>query len=518
MDLDQLRKDAKALVKGFRAGDGEAQERARAVLGERATERFLLSDAQHVVAREHGFRTWPELKHALEAAPRERPVARIGIEPVSFYEGRVQELRAALAAGDEEARRRASIVQVPDPQVVVAREYGFGSWRELVAGVEEALAPEPAELTAAVEAALRGELVDAGPRLAREALLRLVQPERDPPREAFLHLVAQADDLRDPLNVAACFDRIELVQLLLEAGADSGVSPLWGITAIETALYHGARDTADLLAERGIEPYALWSAAALGRVDLLPELLGGRPGGHRPNLADVGWQPGPPPRDDPQEILDEALCFAALNGHDESVEWLLDHGADVTGAPYLGMTPLHFAAQFGRLSTVRLLLARGADPALRDRIHGGMPIGWCGSRATSAASGSPTTAAAPSSPAGRASTRTPGAGSRTRTPSTSTATDASISPASASSSGSAAPRSPCTRSCSSRRIRLPAWTLPTIRSPRTGSTGRACGCTTSTRARASRCCSCTGSRRGRSSGGRSSRRSSRPAAGWSRPT
>ena len=376
MDLDQLRKDAKALVKAFRAGDGEARERARAVLGERAGARFLLSDAQHVVAREHGFRTWPELKHALEAAPRERPVARIGTAPLSAYEQRVEELRAALAAGDEEALRRASIVQVPDPQVVVAREYGFGSWRELVAGVEEARRPQPAELTAAVEAALRGELVDAGPTLAREALLQLVQPERNPPREAFLQLVAQADDLRDPLNVAACFDRLELVQLLLDAGADRGMSPLWGITAIETALYHGARDTADLLAERGIEPYALWSVAALGRVDLLPEFLPVRPGGHRPNLADVGWQPGPPPRDDPQEILDEALCFAALNGRDASVEWLLDHGADIDGAPYLGMTPLHFAAQFGRLSTVQLLLARGADATLRDRIHDGLPIGW----------------------------------------------------------------------------------------------------------------------------------------------
>ncbi len=37
------------------------------MLGERAR-RFLLSDAQHVVAREAGHRTWPELKQAEDAS------------------------------------------------------------------------------------------------------------------------------------------------------------------------------------------------------------------------------------------------------------------------------------------------------------------------------------------------------------------------------------------------------------------------------------------------------------------
>jgi Ankyrin repeats (3 copies) len=97
---------------------------------------------------------------------------------------------------------------------------------------------------------------------------------------------------------------------------------------------------------------------------------------HRPNLADVGWPPAPPRSDDRQTLLDEALGHAAHNGRDEAVEWLLAHGADVDGATYLGMTPLHFAAQFGRASTVRLLLEHGGDPTLRDRIHDGAPIDW----------------------------------------------------------------------------------------------------------------------------------------------
>jgi hypothetical protein len=60
--VEHHRKQAKALVRAHRAGDPEAIRRAQAVLGKR--DRFLLADAQHVVAREQGHRTWAELKHA----------------------------------------------------------------------------------------------------------------------------------------------------------------------------------------------------------------------------------------------------------------------------------------------------------------------------------------------------------------------------------------------------------------------------------------------------------------------
>jgi hypothetical protein len=60
--VEHHRKQAKALAKAVRAGEPEALARARAVLGGR--DRFLLSDAQHVVARELGHRSWAELKHA----------------------------------------------------------------------------------------------------------------------------------------------------------------------------------------------------------------------------------------------------------------------------------------------------------------------------------------------------------------------------------------------------------------------------------------------------------------------
>jgi hypothetical protein len=67
--MEHHRKQAKAFVRAYRARAADAVRRAEAVLGARARDRFLLSDAQHVIAREQGFRTWGELKQAQESGP-----------------------------------------------------------------------------------------------------------------------------------------------------------------------------------------------------------------------------------------------------------------------------------------------------------------------------------------------------------------------------------------------------------------------------------------------------------------
>ncbi len=73
-DLEQLRKQAKDLLKSFRAGDADAFRRFRDHHPEaraRATEResaapHTLADAQLVLAREHGFASWPQLREHVE--------------------------------------------------------------------------------------------------------------------------------------------------------------------------------------------------------------------------------------------------------------------------------------------------------------------------------------------------------------------------------------------------------------------------------------------------------------------
>ena len=399
LDLEWYRKDAKALVRAYRAGDPDSVERATDVLGELARERFGLSDAQYVIAAEHGHRSWAEFRRAVESAAPEDPVGRIGLVDVPYYEERARDLAAALAGGDEDARRRVeanlprfaggSELADRDARVVVAREYGFPTWRQLVAHVRAAIEhaahePRPArvvgrEAVAAGNLPRLRELLAEHAGLADSLLEDLTQPDvfGDVHPAVARLLVETAANRDECLNLAACFDKVPLVRLLLEAGADDESIEIWGITPLETALYHGARAAAEVLAARKIVPLALWSAAALGRIDLL-EHLRGTPaaGAHRPDLSKVGWPPGPPPRDVPAEVEQEALVHAAHNGRDEAVAWLLDRGVDVDGAPYLGFTPLHAAVAGDHFATVRLLVNRGARLDLRDGIHGGTPLDW----------------------------------------------------------------------------------------------------------------------------------------------
>jgi hypothetical protein len=74
-DLDWYRKHAKALVRAHRRGDADAHARAARALGGR--DRFLLADALHVIAREQGLRSWPELKRAVEASRAEPSLAAL---------------------------------------------------------------------------------------------------------------------------------------------------------------------------------------------------------------------------------------------------------------------------------------------------------------------------------------------------------------------------------------------------------------------------------------------------------
>jgi ankyrin repeat protein len=62
-----------------------------------------------------------------------------------------------------------------------------------------------------------------------------------------------------------------------------------------------------------------------------------------------------------------------------AIQWLLDHGADPNAlwAHWEAqVTALHLAAMQGHADVVRLLLASGADPTIRDNIHDGDPLGW----------------------------------------------------------------------------------------------------------------------------------------------
>ena len=61
--LEYYRREAKELLRAHRGGDEAARDRVAGMLGVRG--RFLLADAQLVLAREHGFRSWSDLRRAV---------------------------------------------------------------------------------------------------------------------------------------------------------------------------------------------------------------------------------------------------------------------------------------------------------------------------------------------------------------------------------------------------------------------------------------------------------------------
>ena len=73
--------------------------------------------------------------------------------------------------------------------------------------------------------------------------------------------------------------------------------------------------------------------------------------------------------DQPDTTGATALHWAALGGHDHIIRQLLNAKADVNAAEAgSGMTPLHGAARWNRLTSARLLLANGAKVDVRDRF------------------------------------------------------------------------------------------------------------------------------------------------------
>src|SRR6185503_15078734 len=80
--LEQLRKQAKELLKAYHAGDAGAAGRLRACIQRFSASELpadaTLADAQFVLAREYGFESWARLVHHVRA---HQPSERLMIQP-----------------------------------------------------------------------------------------------------------------------------------------------------------------------------------------------------------------------------------------------------------------------------------------------------------------------------------------------------------------------------------------------------------------------------------------------------
>ena len=71
-NLEQLRKQAKDLLKNYRSGDAAAIAEVERFERNPRREGFTLTDAQRVLARAYGFQSWPKLKAFVDGVTIER--------------------------------------------------------------------------------------------------------------------------------------------------------------------------------------------------------------------------------------------------------------------------------------------------------------------------------------------------------------------------------------------------------------------------------------------------------------
>jgi ankyrin repeat protein len=151
-----------------------------------------------------------------------------------------------------------------------------------------------------------------------------------------------------PLHLAVAEGRPEVVQVLLDAGADLSARTEHGRTPLHVALQF-APDLVEPLRAAGA-PIDAASAAYLDDVEQLTRHL------------DDGAR-----LSDPKAGVD-LLSWAAAGGAVRTARLLLERGADADGGA------LHAAAGRGRLELVRVLLSAGADVDRRDPETGRAPL------------------------------------------------------------------------------------------------------------------------------------------------
>ena len=171
-----------------------------------------------------------------------------------------------------------------------------------------------------VSAAIDAPIADAAMRQDADAVRSLLTAGAD--------VNAPQGDGMTGLHWAARYGATEIVRLLLNAGADHGVTTRLGD---HTALHVASR------AGQASSVLALLNAGAVVNA-----------------LTTTGTTP---------------LHFAATAGNVDTLTALLDHGAHANARePVWGQTPLMFAAAADRGGALAALLARGADPGVTGTV------------------------------------------------------------------------------------------------------------------------------------------------------
>jgi ankyrin repeat protein len=310
---------------------------ARATFSRGGTGTCALTGAQFVIARAHGFLSWPKFVKHVES------LARVS-SPVFAFERAV----SAIVTGDAVTLKR---VLREHPKVIRARStrehratllhYVSANGVEGYRQVSPSNAAEIAEILLAAGADVDAE---ADVYQGRCTPLGLVATSAPP----FIAGVQQ-EVIDVLLNHRARMDRPASV------GHRDGL--------VRDCLSNGQPQAAGYLASRGA-PLDLAEAAGLGRLDVVKAFFD----------ADGNLTPNTPPAQ-----MVEGFGLACAYGRAHVVDFLLDQGIEVDTelrGHGEGHTGLHVAAFHGQIDVVKTLLRHGARVDAIDKTWGTPPLVW----------------------------------------------------------------------------------------------------------------------------------------------
>jgi ankyrin repeat protein len=167
------------------------------------------------------------------------------------------------------------------------------------------------------------------------------------------------------LYFAAEGGHVSVAQRLIQQGADVNLTARSGISPVAAAAYAGSDVIVESLIAHGADERSaddtgkspIVYAAARAKLDIVKRLLGRNidvNGRYQHDLTLLMWASGA------DEKVPEADAI-------EVVKYLVDAGARIDDRDARGRTALMIAAEGGRAEIVALLLARGADPSLKDQ-------------------------------------------------------------------------------------------------------------------------------------------------------